>query len=55
MMDEPTLETTFIGKKSGCCITIHRHGPDDYEADWEDDFSVRGTLKDIMNEVKEEL
>ena len=51
---DATIETIFIGK-SGSVITIYRHGQNDYCALWNDEFSVRGTLRQILDELKEEL
>ena len=57
-------DATFIGKKSGQLITVHKYGPDDYSAWWRDEserdmenrgFSVRGTAKDIIAELKGEI
>lgn len=45
----------FIGKKSYQIILIQQYGDDDYGAVWYDTYSVRGTLKDIVEEVKDEL
>lgn len=57
-------EVTFTGKKTGLMITITRYGQDDYCAWWRDEseinketagYSVRGTLLDIVSEIKEEV
>ena len=57
-------EATFLGNKSGQLITVHKYGPDDYSAWWRDEserdmenrgFSVRGTAKDIIAELKGEI
>lgn len=60
-MDSISTETTFVGR-SGCSVVIHRYGQDDYSAWITDDpnndthgCSVRGSLLDIINEIKEEL
>lgn len=50
----PTVETVFTGK-SGSCITIQRWGIDDYSADWDESSSVRGTLAQILEEIKTEI
>ena len=50
-----TLESKFEGKHTGCTIRIQRYGQDDYSASWDDDYSVRGTMKQIMDEIKEEI
>ena len=52
--EEVPVESAFIGR-SGSVILIQRYGPDDYGAIWYDTYSVRGSLKDIMEEVKEEI
>ena len=52
--DEVPVESAFIGK-SGQIILIQRYGPDDYGALWYNTYGVRGTLKDIMEEVKGEI
>ena len=56
-----TKETRFVGR-SGCDIVVHRYGVDDYSAWVTDDVtkddhgcSVRGTLIDIMEELRDEL
>lgn len=56
-----TTETTFVGR-SGSSIVIHRYGQDDYSAWVTDDTtkedhgcSVRGTLLDIIEEVRDEV
>lgn len=56
-----TEETRFVGR-SGCDIVVHRYGVDDYSAWVTDDVtkddhgcSVRGTLIDIMEELRDEL
>ena len=57
-------EATFIGKKSGQLITVHKYGHDDYSAWWRDasernmenrGFSVRGTAKEIIEELEGEI
>jgi hypothetical protein len=55
------METKFVGR-SGSDIVIHRYGQDDYSAWFTDDvtkdthgYSVRGSLLDIMEEVRDEL
>lgn len=57
-------QATFIGAKSGDLITITKWGEDDYDAWWRDPgsahdptagCSVRGTAKEIINELKEEI
>ena len=50
----PTVETTFT-TKAGDVITIQRYGVDDYDATWDDTFSVRGTLLQVMQELKKEI
>ena len=54
----------FIGRKTGCLITVSTLGPDDYCAWWRDEserdketagFSVCGTKEDIWDEIKEEI
>ena len=52
--NDATLESVFTGK-SGTRISIWRHGWNDYGACWEDEYSVRGTLEQILEELKEEL
>lgn len=57
-------QASFIGKKSGQLITVTRHGDDDYDA-WfrspEDrdnglaGYSVRGTMNQIIDEIREEV
>ena len=56
----PHTETIITGK-SGCLIVIDRYGLDDYGAWWTDEkhlfddtfgCSVRGTMEDIMHELK---
>ena len=56
-----TEETRFVGR-SGCVIVIHRYDVDDYSACVTDDvtkddhgYSVRGSLVDIMEEIRDEL
>ena len=51
---EETLETVFTGK-SGYQITVWRHGLNDFAAAWGDDYSVRGTLLHVLEELKEEF
>lgn len=60
-MDSISTETTFVGR-SGCSVVIHRYGQDDYSAWITDDVtkddhgcSVRGTLLDIIEEVRDEV
>ena len=56
-------EATFRGKKSGQLITVTKYGEDDYSAWWHDDekdnetegYSVRGTMWQIMDEMKGEF
>lgn len=50
----PTIESVFVGK-SGCRITIQRWGVDDYSAEWDESSSVRGTLAQILEEIKTEI
>ena len=52
--NDGTMESVFTGK-SGSRIIIWRFGWNDYGAAWGDAYSVRGTLQQIMDEVKEEL
>lgn len=52
---EVPVESIFYGKKTGDVIIIQRYGHDDYGAVWYDTYSVRGSLRDIMEEVKEEI
>ena len=55
-------QASFVGKVSGMYITVMRHGRDDYEAWWHESesddelkgYSVRGTAKQIIAEIKEE-
>lgn len=54
-------EATFRGKKSGQLITVTKYGEDDYSAWWHDEnanetdgYSVRGTMWQIMDEMKGE-
>ncbi len=56
-----TTETTFVGR-SGDDVVIHRYGQDDYSVWFTDDTtkddhgcSVRGTLLDILEEVRDEV
>lgn len=51
---EETLETVFTGK-SGYQISIWRHGLNDFAAAWGDDYSVRGTLLQVLEELKGEF
>lgn len=58
---ENMFETTFTGK-SGITIVIHRYGVDDYSVWFTDDpsddtsgYSTRGSFKDILKELKDEL
>lgn len=60
-MENVTLETTFTGR-SGNYVVIHRYGVDDYSVWFTDDpsndahgCSVRGTLVQIIEEMKEEI
>ena len=60
-MDTISTETTFVGR-SGDTIVIHRYGHDDYSAWVTDDAtkddhgcSIRGTLLDIIEEVRDEV
>ena len=60
-MDSITRETSFVGR-SGLTVVIERHGQDDYSAWFTDNpnddtsgYSVRGTLLDILEEVREEV
>lgn len=60
-MSTVTEETRFVGR-SGSDIIIHRYGVDDYSAWITDDvtkdnhgYSVRGSLIDIMEEIRDEL
>lgn len=53
-MNDATLESVFTGK-SGSHITVWRFGWNDYGAAWDDTFSVRGTLQQILEELKEEV
>lgn len=59
-----TNEAEFIGRKSGCLITVTRIDKDDYVAWWRDESerdnetagcSVRGTAHDIVNELEGEI
>ena len=61
--DNPN-EASFVGKKTGIYITVTKHGPDDYSVWFRDEFakdditagfSVRGTMMDIVNEIREEV
>ena len=52
--NDATLESVITGK-SGTRISIWRFGWNDYSASWEDTFSVRGTLAQILDELKGEL
>lgn len=56
-----TTESTFVGR-SGYNVIVHRYGQDDYSAWITDDTtkedhgcSVRGTLLDIIEEVRDEV
>ena len=60
---DPYTETILEGK-SGSLIVINRYGIDDYSAAWTDrdhlydesfGYSVRGTLKDILDEMKDDI
>ena len=51
---DTTIENIFKGK-SGCIITIYRHGQNDYCACWDDSYSVRGTFIQILEELKGEF
>lgn len=60
-MSNVTEETRFVGR-SGCDVVIHRYDVDDYSAWITDDVtkdthgcSVRGSLVDIMEEIRDEL
>ena len=50
----PTVEATFT-TRAGDVITIQRYGVDYYDATWDDTFSVRGTLLQVMQELKSEI
>ena len=52
-MLEVTTETTFTGK-SGETIIIQRYGRDDY-AGVIGEYSVRGTLLQVLQEIAEEI
>ena len=61
--NSPSIETTFTGK-SGNVIVITRYNRNDYSALITDEehlqydsygYSVRGTLTQILNEIKDEL
>lgn len=52
--NDATLESVFTGK-SGTRISIWRFGWNDYSASWGDMSSVRGTMKQILDELKGEL
>ena len=51
---EPTTETV-LHCLSGAVITVQRWGSDDYEADWGDEYSVRGSFRDIIKEIYTEV
>lgn len=58
---QPNTEATFRGKRTGLLITVTKYGADDYSAWWHDKdatetdgYSVRGTMRQIMNEMKGE-
>lgn len=61
--DQHGDEATFRGRKSGQLITVTKYGEDDYSAWWHDSenssetegYSVRGTMWDIMREMKGEF
>lgn len=53
-MNDATLESVFIGK-SGSRILLWRFGWNDYSASWGDEYSVRGTLQQVLEELKEEI
>lgn len=55
---------SILTSKSGDLIVIGFHGPDDFSAWWTDanhlhddtyGYSVRGTLEDILEELKDEI
>lgn len=48
------IESIFKGK-SGAIIIIYRFGHNDYCAVWNDEFSVRGTFHQILEEIKQEV
>lgn len=59
-----TCVVTIIGKKTGQAITLQHYGDDDYGAWFRDvtdyhnelaGFSVRGTLVQVLDEIKEEV
>lgn len=61
-MDTITIEKIFTGK-SGATIVITRYGENDYSAWWTDEdhlndetfgYSVRGSLNDVVAELKDE-
>ena len=61
--DQKGNEATYRGRKSGQLITVTKHGENDYSAWWHDSedspetegYSVRGTMWDIMREMKGEF
>lgn len=54
-------EVTIVGRNTGQKITITRYGVNDYSAWWHetdletDGCSVRGTLAQIITEIKDEI
>ena len=52
--NDATMESVFVGK-SGYKIILWRYGWNDYSASWEDSCSVRGTLQQVLEELKGEL
>ena len=64
VMEGDMRTLTFFGNKSGLLITVYELGPNDYSVWWRDESerdmdtrgcSVRGTSKEIYEELKEEL
>ena len=54
MMDNPVIVSRLTSMVTGEEIQIIQHGHDDYEAYWtQSDYSVRGTLAQILDEVWE--
>ena len=61
--DQKGNEATYRGRKSGQLITVTKYGENDYSAWWHDSenssetegYSVRGTMWDIMREMKGEF
>lgn len=54
-------EATFRGRKTGMLITVTKYGENDYSAWWHDEegketdgYSVRGTMWQIVDEMKGE-